>query len=980
MASEAEVTAARFAVCTCLNCCCNLLGQDIIQTDKNMSDLRSEVKKLSAMKRDVQNKVDNRRLESSRVHCWLERSDAMDNEVNKLSDKYDAMCLPRLNLWTRYRISKRASRKLKKTKELIQDRDSLEDTLMMTAASSMKFELQEKQIETMVVGMDPYLEKALQYIDGDAVGVIGICGMGGVGKTTLLRKIHGELLPGKERSKSFDKVVWAVVFKKSIATVDVMHNDIVRLQDDIARELGLDLEKIRDVDDCSEQVLEKRALPIYEYLSNRNFLLLLDDLWSPLELRYIGVPNPTTTNSNFKKHKVVLTSRFKDICGQMQAASGLIDVHCLDDDDAWSLFEFNATKQTITSYPAINNLAREVMSECQGLPLALNIIGKALSTKYGDPWPWTEAREKLRNARHSEIHGMEEENAAMLHRLKISYDYLPSPCEQDCFLSCCLWPEDCSIEKTQLIECWLGLGLISANASSNIDDDIKTGLGIITHLTQAHLLEPGNDDATEVRMHDMIRVMSLWISSDCGNTMNKWLVKAGIGIKTKQRLMELWQGCTPETERVSFMNNLIEELPPVLPRCDRLQVLMLQRNTSLQVVPGPFLLSAPALTYLDLSKTIIKELPAGIGSLHHLQFLNLTESYIEKLPKELSGLAQLRHLLLNGTMLLESVPYGIISRLGQLRILDMFQSRYASWGAGTEGAANDDDDRCACLDEFEARQTFLKWLGITVDSTQALHKLARCHTFSTRRLCLKRMRSPPSLHLLPSNLLEFLGCFDMLQSLEEFLLMSCTSLQEIIIDGGDDDRHEHSGYCLPALEKLELLSLNKLEQIRFQRIPTGNLFPHLRSLKIANCAKLKNVNFALYLPELIHLELQFCPKMVTLIDDTATEHMTSSIIEQGDHAANEIIEQEYHTFPLLKKLTIHMLKSLTSLCSTRISVHFPALQVVEITQCTKLTQLNIRPQGKLREIRGGEEWWQRLQWDEPSIQEQLLPYFRYVRG
>jgi disease resistance protein RPS2 len=968
MPTGAEAVAVGATASHCLKCCCNQFDQYIVEAGKNVSELESEVSKLSAMARDIKNTVTTRRLGKSIevVDNWLDRSAAIEKEAKKMSDNYAAMCLDRLNCWTRYRIGKRAIRKLQKTKDLIDERKSLEEALAST--TPMKHELQEKQIETLVVGMDPYLEKALLYIDKDEVGVIGICGMGGVGKSTLLLKIHGEFLPGKERSKDFNKVVWAVVSKKSNNAGDTMQNDIARLQNNIAKQLGLHLDNSNMLDNnCSNEVLEQRALPIYQYLSTRNFLLLLDDLWSPLDLKSIGVPDPTSSCANSqRKRKVVLTSRSKTICGQMQAAPGLIDVKCLDDGDAWRLFEFCASKQTIASHTAISGLAQDVMKECQGLPLALNTIGKALSTKSGDPNPWKEALNKLKNARHSEIPGMQKENAAMLHRIKISYDYLPSQSAKNCFLSCCLWPEDCSIEKAKLVESWLGLGLIPSSSAID-DDDIDRGLGIITSLKEARLLESGDDEATEVRMHDILRAMSLWISSDCGGTRNKWIVKAGIGIKTKQRVAEQWQECSPgDTERVSLMNNYIEELPSVVPKIDRLQVLMLQRNPSLRVVPGPFLLSAPVLTYLDLSNTIIEELPQEVGLLHHLQYLNLSESYIRKLPKELSCLTQLRHLLMNATRQLGIIPYGIISKLVQLQMLDIFKSMYAMKTNSAAAGASEDNDMYSCLGEFEARKDFLKWLGITLDSIDALQRLARCNTVSTRRLCFRTMPSPPSLHLLPSRLSELLGGLDMLESLEEFMAMSCVSLEQVIIEGGSDRDKYRGGYCLPKLEKLELLSLPKLEHIRFQGMPGNEFFPRLRSVKIAACSKLKNVNWVLYLPQLLHLELQFCPSMEKLIDGgIGTENSTNEV------------EQENHTFPLLKRLIIHSLKNLTSLCSGSRSVQFPELEVVEITQCTNLTEVNIRPQGKLREIRGGEEWWRGLRWEEPSVRDQLQPYFQY---
>ena len=48
----------------------------------------------------------------------------------------------------------------------------------------------------------------------DKVGIIELYGMGGVGKTTLLKKINNEFLKTK---LGFDVVIWVVVWKPANA-------------------------------------------------------------------------------------------------------------------------------------------------------------------------------------------------------------------------------------------------------------------------------------------------------------------------------------------------------------------------------------------------------------------------------------------------------------------------------------------------------------------------------------------------------------------------------------------------------------------------------------------------------------------------------------------------------------------------------------------------------------------------------------------
>ncbi|KAI3993586.1 hypothetical protein MKX01_002599 [Papaver californicum] len=62
-----------------------------------------------------------------------------------------------------------------------------------------------------VVGMDAKFNEVLEYLvtDGNNVGTVGLYGMGGVGKTTLLRKVNNEFV---ER-KHFGIVIFVVVSK-----------------------------------------------------------------------------------------------------------------------------------------------------------------------------------------------------------------------------------------------------------------------------------------------------------------------------------------------------------------------------------------------------------------------------------------------------------------------------------------------------------------------------------------------------------------------------------------------------------------------------------------------------------------------------------------------------------------------------------------------------------------------------------------------
>ncbi|KAI8026618.1 putative disease resistance protein [Camellia lanceoleosa] len=103
------------------------------------------------------------------------------------------------------------------------------------------------------------MENVWKYLMDDEVRRIGIFGMGGIGKTTIMHHINNEPL---NEACNFDDVIWVTVSKAF---------NIRNLQRQIAKAVNLDLLSYSDE--------TKRASELYTtFFQTKRYVLILDDL------------------------------------------------------------------------------------------------------------------------------------------------------------------------------------------------------------------------------------------------------------------------------------------------------------------------------------------------------------------------------------------------------------------------------------------------------------------------------------------------------------------------------------------------------------------------------------------------------------------------------------------------------------------------------------------------------------------------------
>ena len=176
----------------------------------------------------------------------------------------------------------------------------------------------------------------------------------------------------------------------------------------------------------------------------------------------LGVPQP----EDRKGYKVILTSRRMEVCRNMMTDVE-IKMEVLNDDEAWQLFSQKAGDVALLEQ--IRPFAEAIAREGCRLPLAIITMGAAMrrKTKVG---LWKNALTELQRS----VPPIEDIEAKVFERLKWSYDSLEGNNIKSCFLYCSLFPEDFSIEISELVYYWKAEGLI--DEGQNYEDSVNKGI------------------------------------------------------------------------------------------------------------------------------------------------------------------------------------------------------------------------------------------------------------------------------------------------------------------------------------------------------------------------------------------------------------------------------------------------------------------------------------------------------------------------
>nr|POE88931.1 disease resistance protein [Quercus suber] len=872
----------------------------------NIQNMKKQVDKLLGARGRVQHSVEaairNAEEIEADVKEWLENvgvimgkvEEILEDEENANMRSFNGSCL---NLKLRHQQSKKAKKMVQDIVEVLKNgsfdkvsfRPPSQAIMTTTYMDYMTFESRMSIVEQL---MDAF---------GDAnINVIGVWGMPGVGKTTLVREVAKQV---KEK-KIFNEVAIAEVTR---------NQDLRRIQGELADMLDLKFEK---------ESVPGRAIWLRERLSKHNkILVVLDDIWDKLDLEEVGIPS--------KGCKVLVTSRNQDILSREIGTQKDFGLNVLPEEEAWSLFEMMAGESV--KDPNLRSMATEVAKECAGLPIALVTVSKALKNK--SLYEWKDALQLLRRPAPGHLSKMQ---STIYSSIELSYSHLESLEAQMIFLHCS--QIGYSIAYLDLLKYSYGLCLF--NGINTLEEARDRLYRLVHNLRDSCLLLDCPHSCDHLHMHDVIRDVAILIASKHHN-----MFMVGDGGKVKEWPdVEALKRCTT----LSISDKYVHELPDEM-ECPELRLFQVTGgNHSLQI-SDTFFKGMGKLKVLDLTKMKLSSLPtslhllrnlqtlcldycqlgdiAVIGELKNLEILSLLGSELSHLPGEIGLLTRIRLLDLSHCSKLEVIPPNVLSRLVQLEALYMGDS-FVKWG---NGGLN--------IDRTNASHTELKHLShlitleIHIRDASILPKDPFFEKLERYRIFVgdvwdwsDKCETSRELRLKLNTTLQFEGGIKMLlNGIEHLCLDELEGVKSILYEldreGFQHLRHLHvqnnakinhiinsrvlaaTEIVFPVLEKFSVKNMINLEEICHGKLPPTT-FCNLRIVKVENCDQLKFVftsSIAKGLSQLQELEIRECSIMGAVV-----------IKEEGDIEDGDMI-----LFPQLRRLALQRLPKLMSFLNTQ---------------------------------------------------------------
>ncbi|XP_058747554.1 disease resistance protein RPV1-like isoform X2 [Vicia villosa] len=727
-------------------------------------------------------------------------------------------------------------------------------------------------VADFLVGLDTRVEKVMDLLQpqSNTVKVLGLYGMGGVGKTTLAKALFNSLVGRFERR----------CFVSNVRHSSSKEGGLLSLQSKIIKDLSSQQGTQSFIGDVNAGLST-----IKKIVHENRVLLVLDDVDNVNQLdALIG-----KKEWFYKGSCIIITTRDTTALPE-KYVNQLYEVKELYDEEALQLFSYHALKK---KDPPENFLefSKKIVSLTGRMPLALEVFGCFLCERRRVE-EWEDAIEKLKTIRPGNLHDV----------LKISYDGLDEQ-EKCIFLDIACFFLHVEMKRGDVIDIFRGCGFRGEIAMTilvqkcliKIKDDNSLWMhDQIRDMGRQIVMDENHvDPGMRSRLWDRAEIMSV-LKSKKGTRCIQGIVldfkKRSIIVAEKYnyvtldtksfepmvtlRLLQInnqslegkflpdelkwlqWQGCPLEcipldtlprelavldlsnAEKIRSLRGLeSHKVPenlmvinlsdcyqlaaiPDLSRCLKLEKIILENCTNLKRIHES-VGSLTTLRNLNLRRCkIITELPSNVSGLKHLEILVLSScTNLKVLPENIGILKSLKTLEADGTAIVK-LPESIF-RLTKLERLVLDRCKYLRRLPNCIG-------KLCSLQELSLNESGLQVLPDTVGFLKNLEKLSLiwCESLTQLPDSVGNLISLTELLAYNSGIKELPSTIGSLSYLRNLSVGNCKHLNKL----------PDSIKTLASIIELELDGT----PIRYLPDQIGDM-KQLRKLDIGNCSNLESL-------------------------------------------------------------------------------------------------------------------------------------------
>ncbi|XP_020214661.1 disease resistance protein RPP13 isoform X1 [Cajanus cajan] len=505
---------------------------------------------------------------------------------------------------------------------------------------------------------------------GSRRNVVSIIGMGGLGKTTLARKVYND----SKVKQGFSCCVWVYVSNECRAK-ELLLSLLKHLRPNLETELqeennkGKKFTEEQDIFNLSVEELKKL---VRQYLERKTrYLVVLDDLWKTQDWDEVQDAFPDNNRGN----RILITSRLKEVALHTSLHPPYY-LQFLSQEESWELFRRKVFRGEECPFE-LEPLGKQIVASCRGLPLSIVVLAGLLANKEKSHREWSKV------VGHVNWYLTQDETQVKDIVLKLSYDNLPRRLKP-CFLYFGIFPEDFEIPVRPLLQQWVAEGFIQETRNRDPDDVAEDYLYelIDRSLVQVAAIKTSGGVKT-CHIHDLLR--DLCVSQSKGDKIFEVCSDNDIQILTKPRRLsfhcDMGHYISSSNKDHSCIRSLFffgiysnftgNEWEWLFKGFKLVRVLELGKNHCAGKIPsnlGDFI----HLRYLRIDSNFGIIIPTSILTLQNLQTVDLGNWFREIpicFPAQMWKLKHLRHLYGQGPVKLQGHYSGSNEVMWNLRTI-----------------------------------------------------------------------------------------------------------------------------------------------------------------------------------------------------------------------------------------------------------------------------------------------------------------------